>query len=404
MEQKGDKITNKVAREIIIAQAEAYSQANRAGRSEIIDGLESTLGRSRKSLIRSLNTTIRQAQKLHTHSNRTGVRQAARGRPRRYTKEVEAALTEVWEVYNCICAERLYPQISSAITILQRDRDWHYSTHATELLLQMPMGTMKNYLVRIAKDKGLMRGISTTRSSKLLEQIPIFHGDWKKKPVGYGQIDTVVHSGPRLEGMMAYTVNFIEMQTYWQEFRAQLNKTDDTTKNTIAHLIRRTPFIVRGIHSDTGDEFVNYLLLGWCKRRHIEFTRSRPYEKNDNCNVEERNRSVIRHYVGYERYDCQEAVDVMNELYDALRLYVNFFQPIMKLKEKRRYPNGNSYRKYELAKTPYERVLAHNTIPEATKQTLRNQYATLNPKRLLATIQALTIKLERIQKEQGYHF
>lgn len=410
MKQDSTKVTQKIAREIIAQQVEAYYKANKVERGKILDGLESALKRNRKSLIRSLNTLIKQQPQTSFMSRIVGsvppitTKTKTRGRRRKYTKAVEAALCDIWEAYNHICAERLYPQIPTAINILRRDHDWFYSDCTTNLLLNMPLGTMKRYLVRIAKDKGLMRGISTTRASKLLDQIPIFHGNWGQKPVGYGQIDTVVHSGPRLEGTVAYTVSFIDMQTYWQIYHAQLGKTADATRYSISKIVQSSPFKLVGVHSDTGDEFVNYLLLNWCRLHHIEFTRSRPYEKNDNANVEERNRSIVRHYIGYGRYDCIEAVDALNGLYNVLCLYVNYFQPIMKIKETIRHANGSCYRKYDTARTPYERVLAHPDIPEATKQQLRKQYATLNPKQLLATIKALTIKLERIQKEQGYHF
>lgn len=416
MEVEKSDITNKSALEIIASQVESYRAANRAERGKILDNLQTVLRRNRKSLIRSLNRLIHQqmqqesARKHHLLLSRGEDRPRSkpkvskRGRPHKYTKAVESALVEIWEMYNCICAERLYPQISIGIAILQKDHDWHYSKQTTELLRTMPLGTMKQYLVRIAKDKGLMRGISTTRSSEILNAVPIFHGEWRRMPVGYGQIDTVVHSGPELIGQMVYTVNYVEMQTYWQEFRAQLGKTAGATRDTISQLFRRMPLRATGIHSDTGDEYVNYALVNWCKHKHIDFTRSRPYKKNDNCNIEERNKSIIRKYVGYERYDCQEAMVALNQLYDVLRLYVNYFQPIMKIASKTRYPDGKAYRKYDIAKTPYERVLEHPQVSIEVKAKLAAEYQTLNPKRLLATIKALTINLERVQREQGYHF
>ena len=398
----------KNALEIISQQAEAYKDASRSDKGKIIDSLASVLHRNRKSIIRTLNMLIRRQTKRgpipHYKKYKYKTTKKRRGRPRIYTKEVEAALSEIWGIYNCICAERLHGQIASGVEILKRDGDWHYSNQTTTLLLQMPLGTMKSYLVKMARDRGLMHGVSSTRSSELLDLVPIFRGDWSNMPLGYGQIDTVVHSGPRLEGAMVYTANFIEMQTYWQEFRAQLGKTAEVTRDTISQLFRRTPFKIAGIHSDSGDEFINHALVAWCHQRHIDFTRSRPYEKNDNANVEERNRSIVRHYIGFERYDCTEAVDAMNMLYDTLRLYVNFFQPIMKVKTKVYTANGKCYRKYEPAQTPYERVLAHPDILEEAKRSLRAQYATLNPKQLLAKIKALTIKLEQIQRAAGYHF
>lgn len=409
MNDNKPRLSRHDAMEIINKQAWAYKQADKLGKKQILNSLEYVLKRNRKSLIRSINHVVK-TLRYNNGSVPDYIRFAntskkeARGRPRKYTKEVEAALAEIWDAYGCICAERLYPQISIAINIFRRDRDWSYSDNATNLLLRMPLGTMKYYLVRFAKDRGLMRGFSTTRASSLLDAIPIFHGDWSNMPVGYGQLDTVVHSGPRLEGIMAYTVSFIEMQTYWQEFYAELGKTAEITRFSLSRIAQRLPMKLVGIHSDSGDEFVNKVVLAWCRSHHIDFTRSRPHEKNDNANVEERNRHVVREYVGYERYDCIEAVDALNSLYKVLRLYINYFQPIMKIQEKTYLPNGKQIRKYEQAKTPYERVLEHPEIPADVKEKLTAGYQTLNPKKLRATIQALTINLERIQKEQGYHF
>ena len=146
--------------------------------------------------------------------------------------------------------------------------------------------------------------------------------------------------------------------------------------------------------------------------RHIELTRSRPHKKNDNCFVEQRNLVVVRKYVGYERYDCQEAVTVMNELYDVLRLYLNFFQPTFQLQGKEKRVTAASgkqaakpYRRlYDTPKTPYRRVLERADIDQAIKDTLVRQYETLNPRILRDTIQALITRLERTQREQGYHY
>lgn len=385
------------AREIILRQAQAYHAGNKSQKGEILQNLEAVLGRSRKSLIRTLNT-------CHKQQKPALVGKKARGRPRCYTKATEVALVEVWEVLNCPCAERLHPQVAEIINILKTNRDWHHLEDATTKLLNMPVGTMRYYLAKIAKDKGLMRGISTTRSSDILNQVPIFHGDWSKQPLGYGQMDTVVHSGERLEGTMVYTLSFIEMQTYWQEYYAQLGKTDEITKHSLSRIAQVFPIDIKGAHSDSGSEFINQVLITWCKKHKIKFTRSRPYEKNDNANVEERNRSIVRKYVGFERYDCQEAVEVMNKLYRILSLYNNHFQPIMKITTKKRLANGYTVRKYATPKTPYQRMLDHPDVPKDVKQRLKAQHATLNPKELLATIQALTTNLERIQKQQGYHF
>ncbi len=159
-------------------------------------------------------------------------------------------------------------------------------------------------------------------------------GSWSKKGSGYGQIDTVVHSGSKLIRTMAYTVNYVDVATYWQEPVAQLDKTDTSTLVSIQTIAKLLPWKLRGLHPDSGSEFINQASIDWCKRHRIELTRSRPSKKNDNCFIEQRNLVVVRKFVGYERYDCIEAVDALNELYWYVRLHVNFFQPTFKLQNK----------------------------------------------------------------------
>lgn len=393
-------------RDIIKQHQEEYHKADRKQKKVLLDNLERVTLRPRKSIIRTLNTMP------SSFSTEVEIKQhipGARGRPIVYTPEVKVALEDIWQAYDCPCAERLHPQIPAAIAVYKRHGQWHYSDKVESLLLAMSLSAMRNILVVLAKKHHLMRGISTTRASHLKELVPTFHGSWADMPVGYGQVDTVVHSGGFLSSPMVYTVNFIDMQTYWQEFYAQLEKTDDATKASLIAIEKRLPFPLVGLHPDSGDEFLNWLVFNWCRNKElhfsgkIELTRSRPNKKNDNCNVEERNNAIIRKYIGYERYDCIEAVDAMNELYEVLRLYVNYFQPIQKLIGKKRKTNGKYRRIYDGAMTPYERVLAHPNISQEVKDKLTYEYEALNPKRLLVRIKALTIKLQRIQQALGYH-
>ncbi len=413
--QKKAKTSNTLALDIMKKQLVLYAKADKAGKGEILDALESVLHRPRKSIIHSMRRLLGYKQENKALRRRTSKRvpehlERKRGRPYKYPKEVDVALYFIWKAYNCPCAERLHPEVKEAIRIFIRDREWNYSTRATNLLAEMSLGSMKRRLVQYTHDDGLMRGFSTTRSGELLDQIPIFHGDWSSKGVGYGQIDTVVHSGPRLEGLMVYTVNFIDMTTYWISLRAQLGKDAKTTKQSIAAIERNLPFPLLGLHPDSGDEFINWTLINWCntknkiRKRTIELTRSRPSKKNDNCNVEERNNEVVRKYIGYERYDCKEAVQVMNELYHCLELYINFFQPTFKIAHKYRKPNGQWIRKYDEPRAPFRRVLEQSAISNVKKKLLLDQYNHLNPKHLLNRIEVLTNKLRKVQQEQGYHY
>ena len=409
------------AREIIREQMYDYRTGDKRKRGEVLDLLESVLHRPRKSIIRTMNNLLdKQANKKkrrnknpHTYSqaaNRTLPR--APGRPKKYSAEADAALFYIWEAYNYPCAERLHPEIVEAMRIFIRDGEWDYSEKATRELESMSLGSMRRRLVKFAHKEGLMRGFSTTRSSELLNVIPIFHGNWNDMPLGYGQIDTVVHSGEKLIGTMVYTVDFVEMQTYWTALRAQLGKAAETTTESIKEIEKSLPFRMRGLHPDSGDEFINSTLISWVKKKNyrrnpehqIELSRSRPSKKNDNCNVEERNNELVRKYVGYERYDCIEAVEILNELYHFICLYNNFFQPTFKLVRKYRKPNGQWVREYDTARSPFRRLLERDEIDNETKMQLIKQYNGLNPRKILVRIKTLTIKLRKVQRELGYHF
>ncbi len=383
-------------KEIIIEQIEDYLKANKLEKKIIIDSVVKITNMHRKSVIRAFSR-IAKERKVKNPSKL--------GRPKLYTAETEAALAFVWEIYNYPSAERIIDELPNAIRILKRDKMWNYSKQATDQLLSMSLGSMKLRTVAMAKKRHLMRGTSTTQSGPLLKSIPTFFGDWSLKGVGYGQVDTVVHCGSELYGSMAYTVNYVDVATYWQEPVAQLDKNAEVTLTSLQTIARRLPWRLKGIHPDSGSEFINQYCANWCKKRNIELTRSRSNKKNDNCYIEQRNLTTIRRYIGYDRYDSQQAVDLINQIYSVLRLYINFFQPSFKLqgKEKVIDQQGKQIVKrtkkiYDKPKTPYKRVLERPDVSQKVKDELTRQYETLNPKTLRDIIEELTIKLERTQK------
>ena len=388
---------------IIKEQLSTYWKLNKKAKGVVLANIMSVTGMPSKSVIRAL-------RRERNRSNLNPTKR--RGRKCYYTNETEAALAFVWEQYDYPTAERLHPEITEAIRIFIRDGMWCYSQTAIKQLTGMSLGAMKVRTVKFAKKRGLIRGISTTRSGELLKSVPIFFGNWEYKGSGHGQVDTVVHSGPKLMGNMVYTVNYVDVATYWQEPVAQLNKSEQATTASLMTIQERLPFDLAGLHPDSGSEFINLVGMNWCQENGIELTRSRPHKKNDNCYVEQRNLVVVRKYVGYERYDCIEAVTVMNELYQNLRLYINFFQPTFKLQGKERriktidgMQAAKPYKRiYDQPQTPYKRVLARKDIDQKVKNQLIIQYESLNPKVLRDTIKLLTIKLERTQRELGYHY
>jgi hypothetical protein len=380
---------------IIQEHLESYVSATVVQKSQILNHVCYATGMQRKAAIRAF---AREARRSNWKAP------PKLGRPKLYTAETEAALAWVWEQYEYPSAERLHNELTEAVRIFTRDDMWRYSEPSTHQLLGMSLGSMKIRTTALAKKKGLLRGTSTTQSGPLLKSVPVFFGSWKRKGCGHGQVDTVVHSGEKLMGTMAYTVNYIDVATYWQEPVVQLDKTALATVASLQTIAQRLPWKLKGLHPDSGSEFINESGIDWCRRNRIELTRSRPNKKNDNCYVEQRNLVVVRKYIGYERYDCQEAVAVMNELYAVLRLYLNFFQPTFKLIGKVKKPNGRYKRLYDTPVTPYRRALERADIDQATKDRLTSQYETLNPKILRDRIRALTSKLERIQRAQGYRF
>lgn len=320
------------------------------------------------------------------------------GRPKIHGMEVIAALKELWEIADQCCAELLHPMVSEYVTILRRDSEWKYGSVVTTQLLRMSLGTMKRRIRGLSKKYGVRRGMSSTKPSALKSIIPIFKGPWKDRPPGMGQIDTVAHCGNSLSGDFIYTVNYTDTATYWIIPRAQWNKGQLTTTQSLMAIRSLLPFPLKGLHPDTGSEFINWHLKGWCDQEGIDFSRSEPGKKNDNMYVEERNGHVVRRYLGYLRYDVEQIVPVMNELYDILALYLNHFKAVRRQVSKDKV--GSRYvRTYEQqAKTPYQRVLDHPQVSNEVKTDLKLHHHTLNPLHLKQQIDMLKLKIYKLQQ------
>jgi len=369
-----------------------YLKADRKRKGEILDHICDVVGVHRKAAI----------SKFKALQFSDGSELSKRGRKAYYTPDVTLALKTIWEAASGICGELLHGLIEEYVTILKRDNMWYESEETTEKLLEMSEATVKRRVGKFLKDKNLRRGLSSTKPSHLKEIIPIFTGHWKDKPPGHGQIDTVVHCGGSLLGNMAYSVNYTDVATLWVSFAAQWNKGQQATMDSLKRIRGKIPFRVLGMHPDTGSEFINWFLKDWCDEEKIEFTRSRLYHSNDNAYVEQKNGHVIRRFLEYDRIDAREAVEVMNELYDKLELYLNHFVSSKKCIEKVRI--GSKYKKkYDKAKTPYKRVLEHKDIDPVIKARLIKEHETLNPLILKREVDKLIEGVLEIQKYHGNH-
>ena len=343
---------------------------------------------------------IRKFKKLQMRHGRD---QEKRGRKTYYTPDVSVALRTVWEAGSEICGELLHPIIEEYVTILQRDKMWDHPQTTTVKLLRMSESTTKRRVGEFMKSRIPCKGKSATNPSKLKEIIPIFTGPWEDKPPGFGQVDTVVHCGNSLIGDLIYSVNYTDVSTLWVSFSAQWNKGQKATRNSLLRIAEKVPFPIKGIHPDTGSEFINWVLKKWCDEESIEMTRSRPNHKNDNAYVEQKNGHVIRRFLGYSRLDQREVVKLVNEMYDLLEIYLNHFVPSKKLIEKVRV--GSKYvRKYDKAKTAYSRVLLDPNVSMKIKGQLIRKHSQLNPLLLKKRIDILIeqiFKLNRLLREQN---
>lgn len=367
-----------------------YWTAGRKRKGEIITHVHDVVGMHKKSIIRKFRT-------LQHADNAT---QEGRGRRIYYDHAVTAALRDVWEAAGEICAELLCPIAAEYVHILERDNMWKHGDTATAKLLAMSEGTMKQRVGTFMKARRTKHGLSSTSPSALKHIIPMKQGPWVDAKPGEGQDDTVVHSGDTLAGDMAYTLTHTDMATMWTILRAQWNKGQEVTLVSIKEVRLRLPWKLLGLHPDSGSEFLNWHLKGWCDTEEIALTRSRPSKKNDNCHVEERNGHIVRKYLGYTRIDTHEAVAAMNELYDVLCPYLNHFIPTRRTKEKRR--EGAKYKRtYEIPMTPYARAMAHADISSEIKRKLRHEHETLNPALMKKEIDRLIARVFDIQKRRG---
>jgi len=364
---------------------------NKKQRGRIVALIHASLGMNPKSVPRA----FRRLQ-MKTAGTARGA-----GRLPVFGPDVNAALKTIWEAAHCPCGEILYPVIAEYVSILRRDGQWEHGESATKKLFAMKEHTVRRRATGLRQKYRIGSGISGTRPSHLKNIIPIFKGPWKDLSPGNGQLDTVAHCGESLAGDFIYTVNYTDAATYWIIPAAQWNKGETATVNNMETIKNRLPFPWLMGHPDSGSEFINWTAKGWFEREGIKLTRSEPNRKNDNMYVEERNGHVVRKYVGYVRFDERGVLEVLNELYVHLALYLNHFIPVRRTLSKERI--GAKYvRIYEKkAMTPYKRVLVHSAITEEIKDRLQKEHARLNPLILGRKIDKLMKEILKIQRNRG---
>jgi hypothetical protein len=365
-------MTRATVREYAAAVRPRYPKACRGEKKHILDEFCRVTGYHPKSAIRLLCRRPREPTK---GSKR-------RGRPQKFGPELVPVLQLAWEATDRICSKRFAPFFPELIPILERHKELQLSAEIRAKLLAVSASTIDRLLAPFRR-RGGRRSLTTTRSvSALKAVIPIrTYAERKPSKVGYIGVDLAAHCGASSEGFYLNTLMAVDLVTGWTECVATWGKGQSRVGSAVDPVRRQLPFPLLGLNSDNGSEFVNHSLWDYCQRHAIDFTRSRAYKKNDQAHVEQKNWSVVRRLVGYDRYATKAAYRQLNYLYHLVSLYANFFQPICKLTDRRR--EGATVRKqYDRAQTPYQRLLSTRVLRKSQRRRLGAIYQVLNPVQL----------------------
>jgi hypothetical protein len=346
-----------------------YCRARKKVKVTILDEFCAVCGYNRKYAIRRLN------QRGKARKKRRPGRKPIYASP-----ELLTALKRIWFASDQMCSKKL----KAAIPLWLPHYETVYKPLTPETqhrLLSVSAATIDRLLkpVRVVHGR---KGLSGTRPGTLLKnQIPIRTHFWDVSQPGFMEADTVAHCGNSLAGSFIWSLTMTDIHTTWTESRATWDKGAEGVLAQIQDIEDRIPFALQGFDCDNGSEFLNWHLLRYFTDHPsvTSFTRSRPYKKNDNAHVEQKNWSHVRQLFGYDRFEDRQILPLMNNLYATeWSLYQNHFCPSMKLKEKKRI-NSKYYKKYDSPRTPYDRVMASEHVSDKTKEHLQTVHESLNP-------------------------
>jgi len=353
-------------RELVESIRPRYLKADRKEKVRILDEFVANTQYHRKHAIRLLKHGFKPK----------GIKKP--GRSKTYRGEVVEILEMIWKICGRICSKRLKPFLPEIVGVLERHGELQLSSETRRLLLQMSRATIDRCLKQARFDKP--HGRSTTKPGSLLKKaIPVrTWAQWDDARPGFVEIDLVAHCSHSVEGQYLNTLTVVDVATGWTECLGIFQKTQFAVFEAILELRQRLPFPLLGIDSDNGSEFINALLYRYCLQEQITFTRSRPYKKNDQAHVEQKNWSIVRRTIGYDRFETPEELACLRCIYEDLRHYTNFFQPVLKLVGKVQV-GGKLIKQYDTASTPFRRTLASDQVSVQVKTKLLSLFVHLNP-------------------------
>jgi len=372
-----DEMTIDERRKYVKLMARRYQKAKRTERSRLLTEMEQVTKLHRKHLIRLLNGASLERKKRKT------------ARPRTYGLEVEQVIVRVWESLDYICAERLTPSLVKTAKHLARFGVLNLTAEVESQLATISVATVHRLLRKHRSRKTRLPRQGPHRANQVTKGVPMQRIAWDIGEPGHFEVDLVQHSGENTSGEYGHTLQLIDVATGWSERVMLLGRGYQAMQEAFGRVSERLPFAILELHPDNGSEFFNWHLVRFWKEKvtGVHLSRSRPYHKNDNRHVEQKNDTLVRHYFGEVRLDAPEQIAAGNRLYEQMWVYYNLFQPVMHLKTKT--IEGDKVRRtWDQAQTPYERLVGTGVLSQEQAQRLRDLYEQTNPWQLRQEIYA----------------
>jgi hypothetical protein len=373
-----DEMTLNERRKYLKVMKPHYLKAKRKERSALLSEMERVTGMHRKSLIRLVHARSLERQKRRTPRSRS------------YGPEVERVIVRVWESLDYICAERLTPSLLVMARHLARFREVSLTPEVEEQLASISRATVGRLLRSYRSRSGRLPQKGAERANQVTKGVPMGRIPWDTKEPGHCEVDLVHHGGQSSTGEYGHTIQMVDVSTGWSERVAVLGRAQRAMEAGFEFILDRVPFAIVELHPDNGSEFFNAHLVRYWKEKvvGIHLSRSRPYEKNDNRIVEQKNDTLVRQYFGQLRLDTPEQIAAMNVIYEKMWVYYHLFQPVLHLCEKT-VAGDKIQRKWDTAQTPFERLKATGTLRLEQQQRLQALYEQTNPRQLRNEIQRL---------------
>ncbi|MCL2473077.1 MAG: transposase [Treponema sp.] len=391
-----------------------YQKAGKKGKGEILNEYAKTLECNRDYLAHLLtnwgktryaaigNKTVKLIAKEPVKGRQKATGGKKTGRPEKYHNAFVKILTEIWELFDFQCGKLLAPLIRGMIAFLVIE--FKLGAELTTLLETVSPSTIDRKL-KHEKKRLRIKGINTTKPGSLLKtQIPIrVYFSWDDRKPGFFELDTLAHCGTRNSGQFCWTLTITDVGSGWTEVCSLLNHAHRWVREQVEKTKENLPFPMLGVDSDNGDEFINKQLLEWCLQNQITFTRGRPYRKNDNCFVEQKNYDVVRKTVGYGRFEGEKAARALADVYRFLNPLLNYWYPTMQLIGKEKLSSGRYKKIYAKdPKPPYKRLLESQDISDECKEELRRRAASLNPIELKRKLDIARDRLLKLCVNEAY--